>query len=345
MTEALRLADYDYALPRERIAQEPLAERDGARLLVLERGSGARAHRQVRELPALLRPGDLLVANATRVEPARLRGRKASGGAAQALLLGAGARPGEWHALVRARALRVGSKLRFTRGDASLEAEVSALAEDGSAVLAFEPGARPHALGEMPLPPYIQRSEARTEDAERYQTVFARAPGAVAAPTAGLHLTHALLAAFARAGVEFAELVLHVGAGSFRPLRAADLSAGRLHAERFELPEATVAAIARTRAAGGRVIAVGTTTTRVLEARTRADGSLEPGSGETDLFVRPGHCFRAIDALLTNFHLPRSSLLLLVAAFAGRAPLLAAYREAVAEGYRFYSYGDAMLIG
>jgi S-adenosylmethionine:tRNA ribosyltransferase-isomerase len=342
--EPLRLADYDYALPPERIAQAPLPERDAARLLVLERASGARAHRSVRELPALLRTGDLLVANATQVTPARLRGQKASGGAAEALLLGPGARPGEWRALVRARALRVGTKLRFARGEARLEAEVSALADDGAATLAFAPGAAPYALGETPLPPYIRRPAPRAEDAERYQTVFARVPGAVAAPTAGLHLTHALLGALERAGVGFAEVVLHVGPGTFRPLRAAELTSGRLHAEAFELPEATAAAVAATRARGGRVVAVGTTTTRVLEACARADGTLAPGRGETDLFVRPGHRFGAVDALLTNFHLPRSSLLLLVAAFAGREAVLDAYREAVAAGYRFYSYGDAMLI-
>jgi S-adenosylmethionine:tRNA ribosyltransferase-isomerase len=342
--EALRLADYDFALPEERIAQAPLAERDAARLLVLERASGARTHRCVRELPALLRAGDLLVANATRVEPARLRGRKASGGAAEALLLGPGARPGEWRALVKARALRVGSKLEFARGAARLEAELTALAGDGEVTLAFEPGASPYALGEMPLPPYIRRPEPRGEDAERYQTVFAREPGAVAAPTAGLHLTRALLAALEGAGVGFAEVVLHVGPGTFRPLREAELARGSLHAERFELPAATADAIAAARARGGRIVAVGTTTTRVLESRARDDGTLEPGRGETTLFVRPGHRFRAVDALLTNFHLPRSSLLLLVAAFAGREAVLAAYREAVALGYRFYSYGDAMLI-
>jgi S-adenosylmethionine:tRNA ribosyltransferase-isomerase len=344
VSEPLRLADYDFALPPERIAQHPLAERDAARLLVLERASGAVEHRRVRELPALLRAGDLLVANATRVKPARLRGRKASGGAVEALLLGPGQRPGEWRALVRGRALRPGAKLRFARGAQSLEAELCARAADGSAALAFAPDADPYALGEMPLPPYIRRPAPEAEDVERYQTVFARAPGAVAAPTAGLHLTRAVLDALAGAGIGFAELVLHVGPGTFRPLGEAELSAGRLPPEAFELPAATAHAIAATRARGGRIIAVGTTTTRVLESRARAVGTLEPGVGETDLFVRPGHRFRVVDALLTNFHLPRSSLLLLVAAFAGRERVLAAYAEALAEGYRFYSYGDAMLI-
>jgi S-adenosylmethionine:tRNA ribosyltransferase-isomerase len=340
----LRLADFDFALPPERIAQEPLAERDAARLLVLERANGSRAHRSVRELPALLRAGDLLVVNATRVVPARLRGRKATGGAAEALLLEAGARPGEWRALVKARALRVGTKLRFARGDSALEAEVAALEGDGGALLAFAPGADPHALGEAPLPPYIRRPEARPEDEARYQTVYARVPGAVAAPTAGLHLSQPLFARLAAAGIQTAELVLHVGPGTFRPLGEAELASGRLHAERFELPEATAEAIAAARRRGGHVVAVGTTSARVLEARARDDGSVEPGTGTTDLFLRPGRPFRAVDALLTNFHLPRSSLLVLVAAFAGREAVLAAYAEAIAAGYRFYSYGDAMLV-
>jgi S-adenosylmethionine:tRNA ribosyltransferase-isomerase len=344
VTAPLRLADFDFALPAERIAQAPLAERDGARLLVLERASGARSHRHVRDLPGLLRAGDLLVLNVTKVEPARLRGRKASGGAAEALLLEPGPRAGDWRALVKARALRVGSKLRFVRGEHSLEAEVGALEADGTALLCFAPGAQPHALGEAPLPPYIRRPERRPEDDARYQTVYARVPGAVAAPTAGLHLTRALLDGLAAAGIASAELVLHVGPGTFRPLGEAELAAGRLHAERFELPAATADAIAATRERGGRVVAVGTTTARVLEACAREGCRVAPGAGTTDLFLRPGHGFRVVDALLTNFHLPRSSLLVLVAAFAGREAVLGAYAEAIAQGYRFYSYGDAMLV-
>jgi S-adenosylmethionine:tRNA ribosyltransferase-isomerase len=341
--EPARLDDYDFALPPGRIAQQPLAERDAARLLVLERAADTRHHRVIRDLPALLRPGDLLVANATRVRPARLRGHKASGGAVEALLLAPATRPGEWRALVKARALRVGSRLVFRRGADALEAEVSAIAADGEVTLACAPGRSPYELGETPLPPYIRRPQAIAEDAERYQTVFARVPGAVAAPTAGLHLTRPLLESLEANGVGFAELVLHVGPGTFRPLRDADLAAGRLHREAFELPEETAAAIARTRDQGGRVVAVGTTSARVLEARARGS-HVEPGSGETDLFLRPGHRFQVVDALLTNFHLPRSSLLLLVAAFAGRQRILAAYHEAIAAGYRFYSYGDAMWI-
>jgi S-adenosylmethionine:tRNA ribosyltransferase-isomerase len=320
------LDGFDYALPPECIAQQPTAQRDAARLLVLEREREGLAHRHVRDLPELLRPGDLLVVNATRVLPARLRGRKETGGAAEALLLGE-AGPGRQRALLRCRGrLRVGQKLRL----GSLDAELVEL--------------------EMPLPPYIRRPEPHGEDAERYQTVFARVPGSVAAPTAGLHLTPALLERLGEAGVGRAEVVLHVGPGTFRPLRDADLAAGELHAECFELPEATAQAVARTRAEGGRVVAVGTTVTRVLESRARPGRRVEPGRGETRLFLRPQPGsdgplrFAAVDALLTNFHLPRSSLLLLAAAFAGRRRLLDAYAEAVRRGYRFYSYGDAMLL-
>ena len=362
---ALRLADYDYALPPGHIAQHPLPERDGARLLVLDR-SGARAHRVIRDLPELLRPGDLLVVNATRVLPARLRGRKISGGAAEALLLGparaeaegAAASPAAGaespprsfagavccEALLRTRGrLRVGQKLCFKGNGRSAEAEIAALLGDGRVRLAFAAGTIPHALGEMPLPPYIRRPRTEAADAARYQTVFARAPGSVAAPTAGLHLGEALLTALRARGIGIAELVLHVGIGTFRPLRPVQIAEGRLHAERFELPAATAAQVNETRRSGGRVVAVGTTSARVLESCAAA-GGVAARSGETSLFLRPGSRFRVCDALLTNFHLPRSSLLLLVCAFAGREPVLAAYAEAIRRGYRFYSYGDAMLL-
>jgi len=339
------LDSLDFALPPERIAQQAAEPRDAARLLVLERAGGARHHAHVRDLPAWLRPGDLLVRNVTRVLPARLRGRKASGGAAEALLLEAAAAPGRFRALVRAGGrLREGAKLRFEGNGLALDAEIAALSADGSVELAFAPGVSPYALGEAPLPPYIRRSAPEAGDAERYQTVYARVPGAVAAPTAGLHFTPALFGALAERGVACADLVLHVGPGTFRPLRDEDLARGRLHAERYELPAETAEAFARTRAAGGRVVAIGTTSARVLEHAVRDDGSLVAGSGETELLLRPGVRFRAFDALLTNFHLPRSSLLLLVAGFAGRDAVLAAYAEALERGYRFYSFGDAMLI-
>jgi S-adenosylmethionine:tRNA ribosyltransferase-isomerase len=341
----LSLDDFDYALPPASIAQAPAAEREAARLLVLDRKSGARTHAGVADLPRFLQARDLLVVNATRVLPARLRGEKQSGGRAEALVLGATGTPGQWRALLRARGRqRVGQRLHFGAGELGFDAEIAAIGDDGEVVLAVAPDVSPYRAGEAPLPPYIHRDAARPADLARYQTVFARVPGAVAAPTAGLHLGEALLGALDEAGIERAEVVLHVGPGTFRPLRDADLAAGRLHAERYELPDATAAAIDRTRARGGRVVAVGTTTTRVLETRATAQRGVRAGCGETDLFVRPGCAFQVVDALLTNFHLPRSSLLLLVAAFAGRERVLDAYAEAVERGYRFYSYGDAMLI-
>ena len=340
------LAAFEFALPGERIAQEPLPERDAARLLILDRARDALAHDRMRGLPRWLAPGDLLVVNATRVLPAKLRGRKATGGAAEALLLGpAGPGAARFRALLRQRGrLRVGQKLRFGGESGGLDAELVELGAEGEGVLAFTPGVSPYALGETPLPPYIRRDAPRAADVERYQSVFARVPGSVAAPTASLHLSERLLAELAERGVERAEIVLHVGPGTFRPLRETDLATGRLHPERYHLPEETAAAIERARARGGRVVAVGTTASRVLEHCAAEDGRVRPGSGETTLFLRPGARFRVVDALLTNFHLPRSSLLLLVAAFAGRERVLRAYGEAVATGYRFYSYGDAMLL-
>ena len=342
---AIDLDAYDYALPAERIAQEPTRERDGARLLVVERRGDARRHHVVRDLPTLLAPGDLLVANATRVLPARLRGHKSTGGRAEALILGAGAAPGSWRAMLRTgKRQRAGTKLRFERGALARDAELLEVGADGEVTLAFADGASPYDVGEPPLPPYIARPEPRAADVARYQTVFAREPGSVAAPTAGLHLSEALLGALDGRGIARAEVVLHVGAGTFRPVTSEALRARRLHAEPFSLPEATAEAIRATRARGGRVVAVGTTTARVLESRARDDGTVTPGTGETELFLAPGDRFRVVDALLTNFHLPRSSLLLLVAAFAGRERVLAAYADALAAGYRFYSYGDAMLL-
>jgi S-adenosylmethionine:tRNA ribosyltransferase-isomerase len=345
----LDLDDYSFALPSDRIATEPLPERDGSKLLCLDRTTGATRHSQVRDLPDALREGDLLVVNTTRVVPARLVGERESGGAAEALLLGAVA-SGRFRALVRISGkLRPGIKFRFVAedGPAAADCEIAEMTDDGEVVLAFDAGCDPYTVGRPPLPPYIERARdaaPQVDDRERYQTVFATEPGAIAAPTAGLHLTDALFASLASRGVARAEVVLHVGVGTFRPLRDEDLRAGTLHAESFELPEATAAAIARTRSDGGRVVAVGTTTTRVLESQANDSGAVMPGAGETRLFLKPGDPFHVVDALLTNFHLPRSSLLLLVAAFAGREPVLSAYAEAIAAGYRFYSYGDAMLV-
>jgi len=342
----LDLDDYDFELPAECIAQHPPEERDGGRLLILNRDPASVDHDRVLSLPAHLRPGDLLVRNATQVLPARLRGRKASGGAADALILGpVSETPDHYRALIRsAGRLRPGLQLHFEREGCEREAEVQAVSEDGIATLVFASGASPYDVGEAPLPPYIEREAPDPEDLDRYQTTFARVPGSVAAPTAGLHLSDRLLLELAAREIECAEVVLHVGIGTFRPLRDADVRAGRLHPEHFELPEETAQAVAETRDRGGRVIAVGTTTARVLESCAQDGRRVSPRVGETQLFLQPGSVFRVVDALLTNFHLPRSSLLLLVAAFAGREPVLAAYQEALARGYRFYSYGDAMLI-
>jgi len=345
------LSDFDYELPRSAIAQTPLAERDASRLLVLERGSGKTSHRGFRELPALLHSGDLLVVNRSRVLPARLLGRLRGGGAAEILLLrdvSAEHAGGAWEAFVRpGRRLRPGDRIVI---GAELEAtvETRAIAEDGRRRLRL---AAPHGelglalerSGLPPLPPYIRR-KAEPGDRERYQTVFAREPGSVAAPTAGLHFTQGLLARLAERGVERAEIVLHVGPGTFQPVKVEHVESHRVAPEPFAVPEETAQAVRRARARGGRVVAVGTTVVRALETAARDDRTLEAKEGETGLVVFPGFRFRVVDALLTNFHLPRSSLLLLVSALAGRERVLSAYAEAIAAGYRFYSYGDAMLI-
>jgi len=347
----LRLEDFDYTLPEGAIAQEPLAERDASRLLVLDRATGSLRHHVFRDLPDLLAPGDLLVMNRSRVFPARLTGQRPGGGVAEVLLV----RPRSehvWEAMVRpARRLRPGTRVSVGQreGDAldifildepalpDGQRAVRVVPRRGSVAEALE------RLGHVPLPPYIQR-EDRPEDRERYQTVFARERGSVAAPTAGLHFTAALLEKLTARGIERAEVVLHVGPGTFRPVQVADVRDHAVASEPFVLPEETARAIARARARGSRVIAVGTTTTRVLETRADETGRVSPGAGETALVIVPPHPFRAVDALVTNFHLPRSSLLLLVAAFAGRERILDAYDQAIAAGYRFYSYGDAMLV-
>jgi S-adenosylmethionine:tRNA ribosyltransferase-isomerase len=343
---AHELDAYDFTVPAELVAQEPAPERDLARLLVLDRVRNATlAHSRVRDLPRWLRPGDLLVVNETRVLRALLRGKKATGGAAAVLLLGPAHEPGCFRALLRCRGRqRVGQRFAFGPPGEEIPAELVALGLEGEVVLEFPRGISPFAIGEAPLPPYIRRHAPRVADLERYQSVFARVPGSVAAPTASLHLSQQLLRELAAAGVERAEVVLHVGAGTFRPLRPTDLAAGRLDAERFELPEATAQAVAKARARRGRIVAVGTTTTRVLESCATADRQVSAGAGETHLFLRPGHNFAVVDALLTNFHLPRSSPLLLASAFAGRESVLSAYAAAITGGYRFFSYGDAMLI-
>lgn len=335
------LTPWTYELPDDRIARYPATPRDASRLLRLPRAGGGVEHGVFRDLPVLLRPGDLLVHNDTRVMPARLRAHRATGGAVELLVLEVG--PVPVRALARpARRLKDGEVLSLDGGG-----EVTILGRDGEAVrvdLGPNPAAVLNAQGALPLPPYLRR-EAEASDAERYQTVYAGPLGAAAAPTAGLHFTRELLAAVEARGVRRATLTLHVGLATFRPLRPVDLESGRLHSERFVVPEATAAAVAETRAAGGRVIAVGTTTARALEAATPPGATApDPGDAATDLFIRPPYDFRGLDGLITNFHLPGSSLLMLVGSLVGRERLLATYATAVREGYRFYSYGDAMLI-
>jgi len=331
--------DFSYDLPEESIAQEP-APRGESRLLVLnEEGPGR--HRQVGDLPQLLRPGDLLVLNDTRVIPARLFGQRQEGGKTEVLLVEkVGDR--EWEALVRpGRRARPGTEIAFE----GLTAEVVEKRADGRHRLRFSEPVEPHLdrLGHVPLPPYIRRPD-RESDRERYQTVYARHPGAVAAPTAGLHFTADLLEEIAGAGIGIARVTLHVGLGTFKPVSAERVEDHRMESERYEVGEETAEAVQRTRAAGGRIVAVGTTVVRTLESAALAGGGeVRPGRGATELFITPGFRFQAVDVLLTNFHLPRSTLLMLVSAFAGRERVLAAYEEAIREGYRFYSYGDAML--
>lgn len=342
----MRAADFDYELPDELVAQAPAPRRADARLLHVP-ALGPPVHRAFRDLPGLLREGDLLVLNETRVVPARLRTRRATGAEVEVFVVRrAGAR---WQVLLRpARRVRVGEVL--VGGEGAFRLRVTALdAGSASVELLDAPGADVpggdvlEAFGETPLPPYIRRAPTE-DDRERYQTVFARVPGAVAAPTAGLHFDDAMLAACGARGAEIARLVLHVGPGTFRPLPKGDLDAHALDAEPYEVPPAVAAAIGRVRAEGGRIVAVGTTVVRALESWALAGSPAEGVAGETRLFVKPPFAFRAVDALVTNFHLPRSSLLCLVSAFAGRERLLAAYREAVRERYRFYSYGDATFL-
>jgi S-adenosylmethionine:tRNA ribosyltransferase-isomerase len=341
----MKLSDFDYALPEALIAQEPVAPRDASRLLALP-PEGPPSHLRFTELEGLLAPGDLLVFNDTKVIPARLVGRKASGGKVELLLCeplegGLGRR---WRAMGQAsKPIRAGAVLAFD----GLEARVDAVEGEGffSVTLDREGPSLEAALaraGRIPLPPYIRRDPS-AEDAVRYQTVLARAPGSAAAPTAGLHFTEPLLARLEARGVARTAVTLHVGPGTFLPIRGDSIEAHRMHGERYEVPAAAARAVAEARARGGRVVAVGTTSVRTLESAWRGEG-LVPGEGRTELFVRPGHVFRAVDALVTNFHLPRSTLLMLVCAFGGTERVLAAYREAVACGYRFFSYGDAMFL-
>ena len=343
----LKKSDFHYELPDALIAQAPLPERSASRLLLVPPGDAAFSDMGVRDLPSLLQPGDLLVFNDTRVIPARLFGNKATGGRVEILierlLPGNEARA----QMGFSKPPRPGSRIAL---DAGGEVEVLGR-EDSFWHLRFHVGESleqwlQHA-GRLPLPPYIQR-EPGADDAERYQTVFAREIGAVAAPTAGLHFDDALLDALRERGVQFGHVTLHVGAGTFQPIRVEDIRDHRMHSEWLNVGAELVQQVRRTRAAGGRIIAVGTTVLRALESATSTneagDGELHPFAGETNIFIFPGYRIRSIDALLTNFHLPESTLLMLVSAFAGKARVFAAYEHAVREQYRFFSYGDAMLL-
>ena len=340
----MKTRDFWYDLPEELIAQTPLQQRDTSRLLVLDRNSGQVAHHYFYDIIQFLRPGDCLVMNDSRVLPARLLGQRLTGGAVELLLLKDLGNK-KWECLAKpGRKLQVGQEVRFGNGE--LTATVEAVLEDGNRVVTFhyegiflEVLER---LGKMPLPPYIK---AELQDRERYQTVYSREVGSAAAPTAGLHFTNELLEKIRSNGVKTAFVTLHVGLGTFRPVKAEEISEHHMHSELCMMSQETADILNQTKAAGGRIICVGTTSCRTLESLVNADGSFECKNRWTDIFIYPGYRFKAMDGLITNFHLPESTLVMLVSAFAGRENVLAAYNEAVAERYRFFSFGDAMYIG
>ncbi|HEV7590692.1 MAG TPA: tRNA preQ1(34) S-adenosylmethionine ribosyltransferase-isomerase QueA [Longimicrobium sp.] len=345
-TRGLRTSDYDFDLPPDRIAQAPAERRDASRLLVVDRATGTLAHRVFSNLVDYIPAGDALVLNETRVFPARLLGKRASGAEAEVLLLTPqGGEEKLWTALVRP-----GAKLkpgRTVEVAPDLSVEIVESTPGGERIVRLHtPLSLTEALdryGEVPLPPYVQH-RATEEDRERYQTVYARERGSVAAPTAGLHFTPELLAALEAKGVRTVRLVLHVGVGTFRPVETDDPAEHRMHREWYHVPAEAAAALNETRAAGGAIWAIGTTVTRTLETVTDEAGVVHAGEGWTDIFIRPPYRYRAVEHLITNFHLPRSTLLMLVAAFAGYELMMRAYREAIDAGYRFFSYGDAVLI-
>jgi len=350
----VKTSDFDYELPQSLIAQTPIEPRDASRMMVLDRRTGTIEHQHFRDILDYLQPGDVLVCNESRVIPARLYGRKVpSGGKVELLLI---AKRGEnlWEALVRGRKVKAGTRIEIEdrgqgMGDKELSpvpyvaAEVVGETEAGGRLIRFDSPIESllDDLGVTPLPPYIHEP---LSDAERYQTIYARIRGSVAAPTAGLHFTPVLIDKIGQKGVEFAFVVLHIGLDTFRPIKEEEVEDHRIHTEYCQLPLEVADQLNRARAEGRRIIAVGTTSVRVLETAAQAGKHLDPYSGWTDLFIYPGHQFRAVDVLLTNFHLPRSTLLLLVAAFAGKDTIDRAYQEAIRGEYRFYSFGDCMLI-
>ena len=340
----MRLTQFEYSLPQELIAQTPLEPRDHSRLMVLDRSKEAVEHRNFYDLPLLLEPGDLLVFNDSRVMPARLIGRIADNGGRAELLLLRREKPGQWQCLARpGRRLRPGTNLLF---QGELEALIVDSMEDGLRLVEFNDESLIEKVGQAPLPPYIHET---LQDPERYQTVYAKRLGSAAAPTAGLHFTERLMQDLQAKGVQTAFLTLHVGLDTFRPVDEVDPRKHKLHTEYWEVSQQAAESINSARQEGRHVVAVGTTSVRVLEQTAllmeeQGRDTIISGSGWADLFIMPGHRFRAVDAMVTNFHLPRSTLLMLVSAFAGRERVLAAYREAIEQRYRFYSFGDAMLI-
>ena len=340
----MKTSDFDYILPPELIAQTPTAQRDASRLLCLDRQTGAYSHHHFYNLPDFLRPGDCLILNNSRVLPARLLGQRLPGGGACEVLLLIDRGDNVWECIVRpGKHLRAGARLSFGTGE--LTAEVAEVLPDGNRLVRFfyegiflEVLER---LGKMPLPPYIK---SELQDQERYQTVYSKVNGSAAAPTAGLHFTPELLETIAARGVRLGYVTLHVGLGTFRPVKEEDVEAHEMHSEYCTVPEETAALINETKANGGRVICVGTTSCRTVESWAGEDGTMKASAGWTSIYIYPGYRFKVMDALVTNFHLPQSTLLMLVSAFAGRENVLRAYEEAVREGYRFFSFGDAMFL-
>ena len=340
----MKTSDFDFYLPEELIAQTPLKRRDSSRLLTLDKRTGETAHRHFYELPQLLRPGDCLVLNNSRVLPARLIGRRLPGGGACEVLLLTDRGDGLWECLVRpGRKLKPGAQVSF--GEGRLTATVEAEASGGNRLVRFHYQGIflevLEELGKMPLPPYIKEE---LQDNERYQTVYSKINGSAAAPTAGLHFTPELLQQIQEMGVKLCYVTLHVGLGTFRPVKAEDISEHEMHSEYCVIPEETARTINETKRNGGRVICVGTTSCRTVESFAAEDGTLKESAGWTSIFIYPGYRFKVLDALVTNFHLPQSTLIMLVSALAGREHVLAAYEEAVKERYRFFSFGDAMFI-
>ena len=340
----MKTKDFDYALPEELIAQTPIERRDASRLLCLDKVTGEFSHRHFYELPDFLKPGDCLILNNSRVLPARLLGKRLPGGGACEVLLLIDRGEQTWECIVRpGKHLRAGARMSF--GDGELTAEVTQVLEGGNRMVRFSYEGiflevLEH-LGKMPLPPYIREE---LQDRERYQTVYSKVNGSAAAPTAGLHFTPELLGRIQEKGVKLGYVTLHVGLGTFRPVKEEDITDHDMHSEYCVIPQETADLINETRANGGRVICVGTTSCRTIESWAKEDGHMEASAGWTDIFIYPGYKFKVMDALVTNFHLPQSTLIMLVSALAGREHVLAAYEEAVRERYRFFSFGDAMFI-